>query len=124
MAGSYTSIELDGQPYKLRYDWDAMCELREKGIGTEDIPELENDPRTIRTLLWVGLMHHHPELTERDVARLFMPRDVDYIVERFGAAMRQAMPEGVADEGDPTRKTKRGRKPSQKRKEPPSESSD
>jgi hypothetical protein len=52
----------------LRYDGNALFELEEKlGTPIADLADIIVSAKTIRTLLWAGLIHADPEVTEHDV---------------------------------------------------------
>ena len=71
-------LELD-KPRTLRYDFNAMIDIDEKYEGVDNaINELSADEKgrmtkalkTIRYLIFIGLVHEDPDLTEEKVGHL------------------------------------------------------
>ena len=88
-------LELD-KPRTLRYDFNAMIEIDEKYEGVENaLNELSADEngrmtkalRTIRYLIYIGLVHEDPELTEEKVGNL-LAYDRGAITEITGSIMQ------------------------------------
>lgn len=74
MANRYRAIvdvEVGGEQRRLRFDLNALAEIEDRlqldGI-TEVFGRLEKGSiKTLRVLLWAGLLHEAPDLTEREV---------------------------------------------------------
>lgn len=67
-------VELDGKPHQLRYTLNALAEI-ENRLGLQSIDEVLTalkglSMRSLRTLLWAGLLDQRPELSEQDVGRM------------------------------------------------------
>lgn len=61
-------IDLGGQTRTLRYDGNALFEIEERlGRPIADLADIIVSAKTIRTLLWAGLLHENGALTEKDV---------------------------------------------------------
>ncbi len=93
---------LDGSTYTLLYDLEAMAML-EDAMDEEtvlsrklrDMFERKNASwRAVLFLLWLGLRHHHPDVTQEAVAKLVDVRMMAYVVEKITEALGLAMPEG------------------------------
>lgn len=65
------AIEIGGKDRTLKFDLNALAEVEDKlklGGINDVIPLLERvSIRTVRCLLWAGLIHEDPDLTEREV---------------------------------------------------------
>lgn len=72
------TINLDGETYTLRYDFNAWAELEEKyGSMAGAIEALEKaqdlsgkTAQIIRHFLWAGMVQDAPDMTLKDVGRL------------------------------------------------------
>lgn len=64
-------ITIDGRTRHLRYDLNALAAVEERlnlgGIGEVQGLLQQISVRTLRTLLWAGLLHESPDLEEREV---------------------------------------------------------
>ena len=57
-------VELGGQTRHLVYDLNALCRLRDEGVGFDKLNEQDMaDPRLVRKLVWAGLLEENPDLT-------------------------------------------------------------
>lgn len=75
-----TLIKLGDEDRRLRYDMNAWAEIGDRlGIrirpahvlqDLREVAETPMSPAAIRTVLWAGLVHEDPDLTERDVGAL------------------------------------------------------
>ena len=103
-------IELaDGKPRRLRYDWNALEALEESaGIPLDSLQAVMSDPklrmRTIRHILWAGLIHEDEALTPQATGRLMVPlsRMTDW-VEAITRAFEVAF--GTRSAGEPKNAT-------------------
>lgn len=81
----------------LRFDFEAILQLAEKGINILDGGIKQEDikkPQTFLTLVWAGMLHSNSALTieqARDAAKGIKVRDV---IDQVTAALN----EGVGDE--------------------------
>jgi len=103
----------DGKELKLYYDTNAFVELEEKfGIKTFDdfIKWLDVSKLSfsdLRALVWAGALHHHPDLTEKDVGRAGIG-DTTAAFAIAAQAIKKSVPR-VDDLPDPTKaKGKKG----------------
>ena len=61
-------IELAGTQHWLRYDLNALSVIEERlNISLVDLKDLPISMRFTRTVLWAGLLHAEPSLTEQTV---------------------------------------------------------
>lgn len=83
------AIEVGGKDRTLKFDLNALAEVEDrlKLSGINDvIPLLERiSIRTVRCLLWAGLFHEDPTLTEKDVGSWNI--DVRDVVPLLGQAI-------------------------------------
>ena len=84
----------DGVERTLKYDLNAMAEMEDR-YGTLDdaFKALDNNSiKAVRFVLWVGLVHEDPSLTEQKVGSLI---DINYMQElmsSLGDALSEDMP--------------------------------
>ena len=80
------TFEVEGQPYTLVLDFNALCEL-EAALGPGDD---RNGPRATRATLWAALQRRHDGLTLADagdlIAALTLPTVRDLIGKAYEAA--------------------------------------
>lgn len=107
MDGKTVVLELGGKERRLSYDLNAVAEIGERlgiriRLGTlgSDLLQQEIPLRALRTLLWAGLIHAEPELTEEEVGAWVTQDNVQEVMERFfelfgeiGQGMKQAQEE-------------------------------
>lgn len=72
--GNTVVLHLGGKQRRLRYDLNAIAEIGERlGITVQlanigqDLLQREMPLKSFRTILWAGLIHEEPELTEQEV---------------------------------------------------------
>lgn len=103
----YGSINkaIDGLQGKIEKDDDGnpLPTLDEKGNEVKDdkgniIPRRSFSIKLLRTLLWVGLIHEKPDITERDVGSLVEFNDLKNIIEAIGNAIQASMPKLTKEE--------------------------
>lgn len=88
-------IELD-RPRRLRYDLSALADIEEK-LGVDSIMQFFEQPlnfRTIRTVVWAGLVHEDATLTETQVGRWIDGDNYQQVYQSTLAAMVAAFPSG------------------------------
>lgn len=88
------SVQLDKERH-LCYDMNAFCDLEEK-FGTIDqaFEALQSGQiRTIRTMLWVGLLHEDETLTERQVGKWISLSNSKDLSQAMTEAMLSALPQ-------------------------------
>ncbi|NEX45185.1 gene transfer agent family protein [Pseudotabrizicola algicola] len=93
------SFECDGEIWRLRFDFNAMCDFQE-ATGKPIFATLEAmeaggaDPADIRALFWAMLRDAHPDITLRQAGRM--------VTQGMGALQKAAMsalPSAQPDEG-------------------------
>jgi hypothetical protein len=67
-------VELDGETHQLHYTLNSLAEIEER-LGLNSIGEILDtlkalSMRTLRTLLWAGLIHEDASLTEHQVGEM------------------------------------------------------
>ena len=94
----------DGVERTLKYDLNAMAELEDKYGSVDAAFEAvnANSIKAIRCVLWAGLIHAEPELTERQVGSMIDMAYLANLVDTMGEAFEADMPpvpeeSGVAD---------------------------
>lgn len=93
MAGYGVGIELNGRRRTLRYDLNALALLEEKlGRSISQLDDVEMGIRSIRALIWAGLQHDDPDLTEQDVGAWIGPGGVSITdaMMKVGEALKEA----------------------------------
>lgn len=67
------SIEIGGKNYQLKYDYAAMSAL-DAECTRDDLENLNNIPiAKLVKILHIGLMVHHPDVTENDIMKASPP---------------------------------------------------
>ena len=107
MSGYGIHIVLGGKERRLRYDLNALAEV-ENRLNISSFTQLKDTVigfKTVRTLIWAGLAHEDPALTETDVGAWIGPGGVSMldamqkVVEAFVEATgpkNPTMPESKA----------------------------
>ena len=104
MKSKNTKITLlDGVERTLKYDLNAMAELEERYGSVEEAFKMleKNSIKAVRLVLWAGLVHEDPTLTEQQVGSLI---DLQYLQDLMGSleeAFNNDMPESDGEEVDP-----------------------
>lgn len=84
------AIELD-KARNLYYNLNAIAEIEDKlGIPLSKMGEVDLGVKSIRTMLWAGLIHEDPELTEVEVGNLVDFENISYVQEKVGEAFAAA----------------------------------
>ena len=91
-------INLGGKFRYLRYDFNAIISL-EDALGVpisqwKDVINAQMGVRTLRTLVWAGLLHEDETLTERDVGTMLDITKIDDISEKVLEAVELAFSPG------------------------------
>lgn len=99
-------VTLDGATHQLRYNLNSLAEIEDR-LKLDSISQILDtlrnlSMRTLRTLLWAGLIHAQPDLTEQEVGAM----DFDFsgtvakVSEAISAVFKsdddEAQPEGNA----------------------------
>lgn len=96
-------IELD-RPRRLRYDLSALADIEEM-LGVDSLQQFFDQPlnfRTIRTILWAGLVHEDAQLTVADVGRMVDGENYREVYETTLKALMSAFPSANGTEPNPT----------------------
>ena len=85
----------DGVERQIKFDLNAMAELEDKyGSVEAAFNALEkNSIKAIRSVLWAGLLHSDPTLTEQQVGNLIDMQCMQEIVTAMTEAFGNDMPE-------------------------------
>ena len=90
MDGNTVTLELGGRARRLKYDLNAIAEIGERlGITVRlsnlggDLLERELPLKAVRTILWAGLVHEDPDLTEEKVGSWVDQDNLQEVMERF-----------------------------------------
>lgn len=78
----------------LVYDLNAYAELEDRfGSVEAAMGKLqEGSLKTLRTVLWVGLMHEQEDLTEKEVGKLVGMAELEYITKSISEAFDRSSP--------------------------------
>ncbi|MCT4543486.1 MAG: hypothetical protein N4A63_08090 [Vallitalea sp.] len=92
-------IVLDKERY-LKFDLNAFVELEDKfGDIDKAFEQLQKGSiKSIRSLLWAGLIHEEEELTEKEAGRIVGFNDIEKVSEAIMTAVTDAMPEVTGNE--------------------------
>lgn len=94
---------LDGVERTLRFTLNAMAELEDK-YGSVDAAFAELDKgsiKAVRFILWAGLMHEDPNLTEQQVGNLI---DIQYMQELMNS-VETALDTDLPEQTEPAKLT-------------------
>ena len=84
------SIELD-KKRTLRYTLNALAEIEDVlGVPLSQMSELEMGVKTVRTMLWAGLLHEDENLTEKAVGNMVDFGNLEYIQTKVSEAFSAA----------------------------------
>lgn len=84
----------DGVERRLLFDLNAMAELEDRYGSVDNAFEAlqENSIKALRCVLWAGLIHDNPELTEHTVGSLIDIQWIESIVGTLSEAFDTSMP--------------------------------
>lgn len=102
------AVKLDGKTLQLRYSLNALAEIEDR-LKLNSIAEILEtlktlSMRSLRTLLWAGLIHANADLTEQDVGEM----DFDFastlakVSEAIGDVFKSPEAEASTDATDVT----------------------
>jgi hypothetical protein len=87
-------VNLGGRFRYLRYDFNALIALEEAlGVPISQWKDIINEQmgvRTLRTLVWAGLLHEDENLSERDVGAVLDITKIDDLSEKVLEAVELA----------------------------------
>jgi len=100
MTGLAPLVEINlDKPRYLRFDLNAMCEVER--VTDRAFSELDGSLRTMRVLVWAGLLHDDPELTIEDVGSLIHIGHLQHVSDAVGKALDVAMPSSSPGDESP-----------------------
>lgn len=84
----------DGVEREIRFTLNAMAELEDRyGSVDEAFKQLDrNSIKAVRCILWAGLIHEDPDLTEQQVGNLIDIQYMQELMESLGTAFDSNMP--------------------------------
>lgn len=91
----------DGIERNLKYTLNALAELEDRYGNVQaafDKLEKENSMKALRCILWAGLLHESPDLTELEVGNLI---DIEYMQE-LTSTLDKALDQDVGTADDET----------------------
>ena len=101
--GANATLVLGGDPYRVRFDLNALIALEEEtgasvwgdGESGGDLLALLESPKlsTVRLLLWAGLQHEYPDMTQKDAGALVGLGDLEQLIPLLTAAFGASLPE-------------------------------
>lgn len=96
------TLVLGGRERTLRFDLNALATLEDElGVNVLDGTVWQNmNVRTVRAMLWVGLLHEDESLTLHEVGSWIDLANVEIIADQVTTALGAAMPEPDSDATD------------------------
>lgn len=84
----------DGKERYLKFTLNALAELEDRYGTVEDaFKALEtNSIKAVRTILWAGLLHEDPNITEHEVGNLIDIAYMQELMESIGGSLGQDLP--------------------------------
>jgi hypothetical protein len=94
------AINLDKERF-LKFDLNAFAELEDTYGNIDDAMKAmeKGSIKAVRALLWSGLIHEDPSLTQKDVGALIGLSDLQELSKSLTEAMGAQMPEPKAQKG-------------------------
>lgn len=96
----------DGVERTIKFTLNALAELEDRyGSVDEAFKQLDNNSiKAVRCILWAGLIHEDPELTEQQVGNLIDIQYMQELMASLGEAFDADMPEPekLPDTTEPT----------------------
>lgn len=85
----------DGVERTIKFTLNAMAELEDRyGSVDEAFKQLDNNSiKAVRCILWAGLIHEDPDLTEQQVGNLIDIQYMQELMASLGEAFDADMPE-------------------------------
>ncbi|PEM08507.1 hypothetical protein [Bacillus wiedmannii] len=78
---------------KLKFDLNAFAEIEDTlGVPMSRMSEIEMGMKTVRTLLYAGLLHEDEEMTERKAGSLVTMENMEEVQKAIGEAFAAAAP--------------------------------
>lgn len=86
------AITLD-KKRNLKFDLNAFAEIEDLlGVPMSRMSEIEMGMKTVRTLLWAGLLHEDEALTVRQAGSLVTMENMEEVQKAIGEAFTAAAP--------------------------------
>ncbi len=85
----------DGKERTIRFTLNALAELEDKFGSVQaafDKLEKEKSMKALRTILWAGLLHENPDITEQEVGNLIDLGYMAQLMESIGTALDNDLP--------------------------------
>lgn len=83
-------FEVEGTPYRLVLDFNALCDLEDELPGLMDGTVEIKSPKAIRAVFAAGLVKHHPEVSLIDAGNLIQGLGIEkaggFVAEAFAAS--------------------------------------
>lgn len=97
IKGKNITVNLDRER-SLRYDLNAICMIEDRYNDVNEFLRSLQKPgpgmmTKIRFLIWAGLLHEDPELTEQDVGRMIDVNNMEEVQQSIMEAMKTGMPD-------------------------------
>lgn len=84
------AIELD-KPRTLRFTLNSLAEIEDRlGVSLAKMSEVELGIKSIRTMLWAGLIHEDKQITEDEVGEMVDFGNLEYVQEKVATAFASA----------------------------------
>lgn len=84
------TVELD-KVRNLRFTLNSLAEIEDKlGVPISKLAEVELGVKSVRIMLWAGLIHEDPELTEREVGNMVDFDNIEYVQNKVAEAFASA----------------------------------
>ncbi len=85
----YVEIELGGRNMTLRYTLNSLAEIEDKmGVALSEMSKVTMGMKTVRTLLWAGLIHEG--LTEIEVGDMVDFDNMEYVQKQIAQSFESA----------------------------------
>ncbi|QGG47654.1 hypothetical protein [Heliorestis convoluta] len=86
----FIDIELD-RPRQLRYTLNAFAEIEERlGVPLAELGNIKLGMKTVRTILWAGLLHEDISITEEEVGDMVGFEKLEYVQRKIAEAFEVA----------------------------------
>lgn len=83
-------VELD-KVRNIRFTLNSLAEIEDKlGVPLSKLKDVEMGVKTVRTMLWAGLIHEDEELTERQVGNMVDFSNLEYVQTKVSEAFTSA----------------------------------
>lgn len=84
------ALNLD-KPRTLRFTLNSLAEIEDRlGVPLTKMAEVELGIKSIRTMLWAGLIHEDKQITEEEVGDLVDFENLEYVQEKVAEAFTAA----------------------------------